>query len=145
MTIHPEEPRERPHAIQRGLPRPFWIGGVAAAIASGVFLGLATQSDRGSISAAKAEAAASPLQVELAGLPKAPQPVAGKLDVRPSGSAPAELPARPPQIQPREPDLLGHQTPPSAEDDGAEEIDRPAAEPLRLEPPPPEDEPLEDY
>ncbi|PZQ64486.1 MAG: hypothetical protein DI570_05275 [Phenylobacterium zucineum] len=112
-----------------------WVGAIAFALAGGAFLGLAAQSDHGAISASGAEAAAPPLQVELAALPEPPRPVAGRLDVRPGEAAWAA-----PRQQPRVIDPPRRQTPPSAGDDGAEE-----SEMLDLPPEPqapPENEPL---
>lgn len=74
--------------LRRQLPRPLLFGGIAAAVAAGVALGFVAQP--APVSAAKAEAAVTPLTVELAKpVPPAPQPVAGKLDVRPTEVAAA--------------------------------------------------------
>jgi hypothetical protein len=119
MSFEPQSPRETPAAATRRMPRPLWIGAITVALCGGAFLGLAAQSDRGSISASKAEAAAPPLQVEFAAMPEPPKLVAGRLDVRPSEAAWASRPPAPPQrIDPPE-----RQTPPSVEDDGAETLE----------------------
>ncbi|MEW5683688.1 MAG: hypothetical protein AB1942_02090 [Pseudomonadota bacterium] len=116
------------------------IGGIAAALAGGAFLGLAASSNDGAIGASRAEATATPLQVELAALPPPPTAKAGaRLDVRPDESARAQRPRSSPDHHDG-PEARERQTPPSARDDGAEE-----SEVLDVPPgpeAPPEDGPL---
>jgi hypothetical protein len=68
----------------RRTPSPVWLAGVAAAVAGGVFLGFVAQPKDGGVSSAQAEAAATPLPVELAAATPQTAPAIGKLDVRPA-------------------------------------------------------------
>jgi hypothetical protein len=125
---------------RRRVSQPWMLGGIAAAVAAGVALGFVAQPKP--VSAAKAEAAATPLPVEL--VDAAPTPTApptARLDVRPAVdaappvvAAPQPLPP-PPSIEPapRErspllPEELELSRPADAPDDPGiyEEVEEPA-------------------
>ena len=128
----------------RRLSRPLLFGGIAAAVAAGVALGFVAQPKP--VSAAKAEAAVTPMAVELAEpAPPAVQPAAGKLDVRPTDVAAAaqtprtlELPPAPqaasapapapPRMQERlqGPPVIREAPPPEVEIDRSTYEDAPA-------------------
>ena len=117
-----------PPTARRRLSQPWMLGGIAAAVAAGVALGFAAQPRE--VSAAKAEAAVTPLPIELAKPAPAPATrVAGKLDVRPAADAappavraPEPLPL-PPAVEPAPRERLG--PPPELELDGPGVADEP--------------------
>ena len=122
----PVEPEAAPRPRRR-LSQPMMLGGIATAVAAGVALGFVAQPKP--VSAAKAEAAATPMNVELAApAPPAKQPVASRLDVRPVETAEAatlpptlslpEAPQAPPAPSPRErvePPIVREAPPPELE------------------------------
>lgn len=98
----------QPTGARKGLSRPWMLGGIAAAVAAGMGLGFAAQPRP--VSAAKVEAAATPMAVELAPQPAPPIRSEGRLDVRPAvealaESAPPAVPGGPraaPLVAPRD-------------------------------------------